>query len=130
MNPFLAPVPILSNDPAPVGPSFDSGSSFNFSPAKTNNGGGLFGSGGLLTKAAETAIDLAGLYGTFELEKSKLKAAEKEANRNPEQVASEQRAGIIPQVVIPQDKMPLYIVGGVAAVGIVTAIVIAATRGK
>lgn len=94
------------------------------SPA-TASSGGILGSDGFLSKAGETFIDLVGLYGEYDLRKTELENTGND-RRNPEQEASERRAGMIPQTVrfVSDNRVPIYVVGGIAAVGIIAAIVI------
>jgi len=120
MNPLTQPYPILSAEisgtPASNG-------------IKTQEIGGsgfqILGPDGFLSKAGETALELIGLYGQYDLEKTRIKTGG--SQKNPEIEASQARAGILPQVIV-DNRVPIYIVGGIAVVGVLAAITIAATR--
>ncbi|PXA04824.1 hypothetical protein DDZ13_06575 [Coraliomargarita sinensis] len=92
-----------------------------------NESGGFLGDDGFLSKAGETALDIVGLYGQYDLEKRKIETAG--SNKNPEIAASQARAGVVPQFIV-DNRVPLYIVGGIAAVGVIAAITITASRRK
>lgn len=94
-NPFLAPVD-LSTGQLITTPSADSQFTAPYSiPAGTAAGGGFLGADGFLSKAAETAVDLFGLYGQYELQKDQLESTGSD-NRDPVIVESQNRAGILP----------------------------------
>lgn len=114
MNSFTEPYPILSQDAATP-------------TTGQSTGGGMLGNDGFLSKAGETFIDLVGLYGEYDIKKRSLKIDE--SQKNPEIQASQARARILPQVIV-DNRVPIYIVGGIAVVGILAAITIAASRKK
>lgn len=89
-------------------------------PASHEPSGGLLGDDGFLSKAGETFIDLLGLYGQNEIEKSRLKTQTNQ--RNPEIEASQSRAGVVPQFIV--DNRTPYIVGGAIVAGVALAIFI------
>jgi hypothetical protein len=99
------------------------------------SGNGFFDSGGFLNKAGEQLLDFAGLYGDYEIAKLKAEASADRVRPNPEVEASQNRAGIgmSPQelaqwVKQPDNRLPLYIIGGVAAAGVIAAMLIASNR--
>lgn len=94
-------------------------------PSTTGSGSNFLGNDGLLSKAGETALDLLGLYGQSEIDRRRLRTVQNE--KDPEISASQNRAGIVPQFVI-DNRMPFYIIGGVAAVGILAAVYIASRK--
>jgi len=97
-------------------------------PPARSNSGGMLGDDGFLTKAGETAIDLLGLFGR-EAIRSEFEVGNSD-NRDPAQEQSEQRAGILPETVrfVLDNRVPIYVVGGIAAVGVIAAIVIASNK--
>lgn len=94
-------------------------------PAGKTSGGGFLGADGFLSKLGETAVDIFGLYGSYEVQKAQIGAAKDRGD--PVLTDSQARAGFFPGIV--QDySVPIYIVGGIAVVGVIAAITIAATR--
>ena len=111
----MQPVQILRDPNAPFQP-----------PEGQTPNGGFLGEDGFLSKAGEVATDLFGLFSTFEIEKAKIESAGAE-RQDPNLVESQRRAGVIPQF-IQENRTPFYILGGLAAVSIVAAVVIAKNK--
>jgi hypothetical protein len=114
MNPLLQPVDfstgqiITTSDPAN---QFTAPYSV---PAGSTQGGESFlGSDGFLSKAAETAADLFGLYSQHEVQRNQIEQSGSE--KNPVILESQRRAGILPSVEsFPAKEL---LVGGAIAVG-------------
>lgn len=126
-NPFMQPVDLSTGQLITTSnPGNQFLAPYAIPAGTTSNGGGFLGSDGFLSKAAETAVDLFGLYGSVELQKAQIENAGSDRG-DPVIVASQTRAGFLPSMV--QDfSVPVYVIGGLAAVGILAAITIAATR--
>lgn len=64
-------------------------------PPAGQTSGAFLGADGFLSKVGETAVDLFGLYGNYEIQKAQISASKD--RKDPVIVASQQRAGIIPE---------------------------------
>lgn len=124
-NPFTQPVDINTGQLITTSDPANQFTAPYTAPAGQSSGGGFLGADGFLSKAGEVATDLFGLYGSYEVEKAKIDAAKD--RKDPVIEASQARAGMFPQFVV-DNRVPLYIVGGIAAVGVLAAITISATR--
>lgn len=85
------------------------------------------GEDGFLSKLGETALDLVGLYGEYDLQKTRIENAGGD-RQDPSVAASQARAGVGGFVV--DNRVPIYVVGGIVVVGVIAAITIAALRKK
>jgi hypothetical protein len=76
------------------------------------SGSGFLGADGFMSKVGETALDLFGLYGDYEIQKAQIEAATNDSN--PEITASQEQAGVV------ETQFPLkeVAVGGAIVAGV------------
>jgi hypothetical protein len=116
MNPFQQPVDpstgqlITTRDPAN---QFTS--PYTIPSGSTNGNGGFLGNDGFLSKAGETALDLFGIYGNYEIEKAKIENAGS-GRQDPQITDSQARAGFFP--VSSEFPLKEFAIGGAIVAGV------------
>jgi hypothetical protein len=105
-NPFMQTVDLSTG-------TTSDGSTFSppYVPSEIS-GSGFLGADGFMSKVGETALDLFGLYGDYEIQKAQIEAATNDSN--PEITASQEQAGVV------ETQFPLkeLAVGGAIVAGV------------